>query len=186
MTILSTGPPSIGFDVDRRSESVTAVAALPTAASCWQPAATSASRTSASRRRPRRLTVRTVVGKYRVFPQPAKRRPYDARAAQPRSCEGADCSARGLGRLLYRDVKPSEDDHARGQGERDSPRPPEGARLPFSAFVQPVGPGAWRNEYAVTRLRVRGVERVSLHADLVVLARLSLAVARARSVPLAA
>jgi hypothetical protein len=35
-------------------------------------------------------------------------------------------------------------------------------------------------------LRVRGIERVRLHADLTMLARLALAVSRARAVPLAA
>jgi hypothetical protein len=35
-------------------------------------------------------------------------------------------------------------------------------------------------------IRVRGIERVALHADLVMLARLSQALARARAVPLAA
>ncbi len=38
----------------------------------------------------------------------------------------------------------------------------------------------------VAPLRVRGLERVALHADLTMLARLSQALARARAVPLAA
>ena len=38
----------------------------------------------------------------------------------------------------------------------------------------------------LTPLRVRGIERVALHADLTMLARLSQALARARAVPLAA
>jgi hypothetical protein len=46
--------------------------------------------------------------------------------------------------------------------------------------------GRLKNEYGLTPLRVRGLERVALHADLVMLARLSLALARARAVPLAA
>ncbi|MGB2876046.1 MAG: transposase [Gaiellaceae bacterium] len=46
--------------------------------------------------------------------------------------------------------------------------------------------GRLKNEYGLTPLRVRGLERVALHADLVMLARLSLALARARVVPLAA
>jgi hypothetical protein len=41
-------------------------------------------------------------------------------------------------------------------------------------------------EYALTPLRVRGLEKVALHADLTMLARLSVALARARVVPLAA
>jgi hypothetical protein len=38
----------------------------------------------------------------------------------------------------------------------------------------------------MTPLRVRGLEKVALHADLTMLARLSLALARARAIPLAA
>jgi len=43
-----------------------------------------------------------------------------------------------------------------------------------------------KNEYGLAPLRVRGLERVALHADLVMLARLSQALSRARAVPLAA
>jgi hypothetical protein len=43
-----------------------------------------------------------------------------------------------------------------------------------------------KNEYGVRPLPVSIVERVALHADLTILARLSLALARARAVPLAA
>jgi len=46
--------------------------------------------------------------------------------------------------------------------------------------------GRLKNEYALAPLRVRGLERVALHAELVMLARLSRALARARAVPLAA
>jgi len=46
--------------------------------------------------------------------------------------------------------------------------------------------GRLKHEYGLTPLRVRGLERVALHADLTMLARLSLALARARAVPLAA
>jgi transposase len=46
--------------------------------------------------------------------------------------------------------------------------------------------GRLKNEYGLAPLRVRGLERVALHADLVMLARLSLALAQARTVPLAA
>jgi len=35
-------------------------------------------------------------------------------------------------------------------------------------------------------LRLRGIERVQLHADLAILARLTVALAKARAVPLAA
>jgi hypothetical protein len=46
--------------------------------------------------------------------------------------------------------------------------------------------GRLKHEYGLTPLRVRGIERVALHADLTMLARLSVALARARAVPLAA
>jgi hypothetical protein len=46
--------------------------------------------------------------------------------------------------------------------------------------------GRLKNEYGLTPLRVGGRERVALHADLTMLARLTLALARARAVPLAA
>ena len=46
--------------------------------------------------------------------------------------------------------------------------------------------GRLKHEYGLAPLRVRGLERVSLHADLVMLARLAVALARARAVPLAA
>ncbi len=47
----------------------------------------------------------------------------------------------------------------------------------------------WRKLYrgrASVPLRVRGIERVQLHADLTILAKLSCALAQARAVPLAA
>ena len=46
--------------------------------------------------------------------------------------------------------------------------------------------GRLKNEYGLAPLRVRGLERVALHADLTMLARLSQALSRARAVPLAA
>jgi hypothetical protein len=47
--------------------------------------------------------------------------------------------------------------------------------------------GRLKHEYGLAFLRVRGIERVQLHADLTMLARLSLALARARAaIPLAA
>ncbi len=46
--------------------------------------------------------------------------------------------------------------------------------------------GRLKNEYGLAPLRVRGLERVALHADLAMLARLSVALARARAVPVAA
>jgi len=46
--------------------------------------------------------------------------------------------------------------------------------------------GRLKHEWALAPLRVRGIERVQLHADLTILAKLSCALARARAVPLAA
>lgn len=46
--------------------------------------------------------------------------------------------------------------------------------------------GRLKIDYGLSPLRVRGIEKVALHADLVMLARLSQALARARAVPLAA
>jgi len=40
--------------------------------------------------------------------------------------------------------------------------------------------GRLKHEYALAPLRVRGIERVALHADLTMLARLGLTLARAR------
>jgi Transposase DDE domain len=46
--------------------------------------------------------------------------------------------------------------------------------------------GRLKNEWALLPLRVRGRERVQLHADLTILAKLACALARARALPLAA
>jgi hypothetical protein len=46
--------------------------------------------------------------------------------------------------------------------------------------------GRLKNEWALSPLRVRGIERVRLHADLTILAKLSCALARARAATLAA
>lgn len=46
--------------------------------------------------------------------------------------------------------------------------------------------GRLKNESAMLPLRVRGLERVQLHADLTIFAKLACALARARAVPLAA
>jgi hypothetical protein len=43
-----------------------------------------------------------------------------------------------------------------------------------------------KHTYGLAFLRVRGIERVRLHADLTMLGRLALALAQVRTVPLAA
>jgi hypothetical protein len=52
-----------------------------------------------------------------------------------------------LGRLHYRDVEQAEDGDARAYGEHDSPWPPEGAQLPFPAFVEPIRPTEDEGDY---------------------------------------
>jgi hypothetical protein len=46
--------------------------------------------------------------------------------------------------------------------------------------------GRLKHEWALSPLRVRGIERVRLHADLTILAKLSCALAKASAVSLAA
>jgi hypothetical protein len=46
--------------------------------------------------------------------------------------------------------------------------------------------GRLKHDYGLAPLRIRGLARVQLHADLTILARLSQALIRARAVPLAA
>jgi len=46
--------------------------------------------------------------------------------------------------------------------------------------------GRLKHEWAMLPLRVRGLERVQLHADLTVLAKLACALASSRALPLAA
>ena len=46
--------------------------------------------------------------------------------------------------------------------------------------------GRLKHEYGLTPLRVRGIERVALHADLTMLVRLAPALSRPCTVPLAA
>jgi hypothetical protein len=46
--------------------------------------------------------------------------------------------------------------------------------------------GRLKHDWSLAPLRVRGIERVRLHADLTILAKLACALSRARAVPLAA
>jgi hypothetical protein len=59
-------------------------------------------------------------------------------------------------------------------------RPSTAAVPPSSEF------GRLKNEWALLPLHVSGIERVRLHADLTILAKLACALSRARAVPLAA
>jgi hypothetical protein len=99
----------------------------------------------------------------------------------------------------------------RRQARRGQWRCPTGACSPASTWVTaqrlhtliPRGTPRWKQRYrqrgSVERehgrlkhqwgllpLRLRGIERVRLHADLAILARLTVALATARAVPLAA
>jgi DDE family transposase len=76
----------------------------------------------------------------------------------------------------------------KNQGHRDSsiPRKSDEWRSLYrhrSAVEREFG--RLKHTYGLAALRVRGIERVRLHADLTMLGRLSLALARARAVPLA-
>jgi Transposase DDE domain len=45
--------------------------------------------------------------------------------------------------------------------------------------------GRLKHHFGLASLRIRGIERVRVHADLTMLARLSLALSRARAIPIA-
>jgi hypothetical protein len=76
-----------------------------------------------------------------------------------------------------------------------SSRPPVGANLrrsgPWSTKLYRTRGaverefGRLKHEWALLPLRVRGIERVRLHADLTILAKLAYAAARVRATPLA-
>ena len=52
--------------------------------------------------------------------------------------------------------------------------------------IVPRPPARLKHDYGLTPLRVRGLDRVALHADLTMLARLCVVLARTRAGPLAA
>src|SRR2546430_17629132 len=77
----------------------------------------------------------------------------------------------------------------KGQKERDL-HIPRGTDEWRSLYRRPSAVerefGRLKHNYGLAFLRVRGIERVRLHADLTMLGRLALALAKARAVPLAA
>jgi transposase len=92
----------------------------------------------------------------------------------------AECAERGAAAIIPL---------RRGQKERDLriPRASDSWRSLYrrrSAVEREFG--RLKHEYGLAFLRVRGIERVRLHADLTMLARLGQALIRARAVPLAA
>jgi hypothetical protein len=77
----------------------------------------------------------------------------------------------------------------RNSGTRDSSLPrqsDEWKRLYRGRSAVEREFGRLKHHYALAMLRVRGIERVRLHADLTILGRLALELARARSAPVAA
>ncbi len=75
-------------------------------------------------------------------------------------------------------------------GSRMAPFVPRGSRRFRDLYSRRVAVerefGRLKHDYGLAPLRVRGLERVRLHADLTMLARLTQALSRARAVPLAA
>src|SRR6266540_1010998 len=76
------------------------------------------------------------------------------------------------------------------KAERRYPRSPHETRRFRDLYAGCVSVewefGRLKHEYGLSPLRVRGLERVALYADLTMLARLAQALSRARAVPLAA
>jgi hypothetical protein len=75
----------------------------------------------------------------------------------------------------------------KNQGHRESsilPKSDEWRRLYRGRSAVEREFGRLKHHYGLAMLRVRGVERVRLHADLIMLSRLSLALANARAVRL--
>ena len=104
-----------------------------------------------------------------------------------------DVRRSGLQARRYQRAPPDRRAHARpdvDQGRPSAPaHPPEAPR--WTALYRRRAAverefGRLTNEWALSPLRVLGVERVRLHADLTALAKLACAVTRARCVPLAA
>ena len=92
----------------------------------------------------------------------------------------AECAERGVAAVIplrknqgERDLRiPRKSDEWRGLYRRRSCVEREFGRL--------------KHHYGLAILRVRGIERVRLHADLTIMGRLALELAKARAVPLAA
>jgi hypothetical protein len=97
-----------------------------------------------------------------------------------------------------RPIIPLKNDAQRGQlviqippdGSRMSPLVPRGSRRFRELYLRRVAVerefGRLKHDYGFAPLRVRGLERVELHVDLTMLARLAQALSRARALPLAA
>lgn len=113
-----------------------------------------------------------------------------ARGFSPQTCAmdmGYD-NSRVYAECVERDVTPVIP-LRRNSGVRESslPRTSDGWKRLYrgrSAVEREFG--RLKHHYALAMLRVRGIERVRLHADLTILGRLALELARARSVPVAA
>ena len=123
-----------------------------------------------------------------------RRNPGETERPKPHACEHGDWTLAGADfkrkRTKWR--CPSGECQPRHLDQGGSPEP---ARSPLHEAVRRLyrGRGAverefgrLKHDYGLAPLRVRGLGRVQLHADLTMLARLSQALARARAVPLAA
>jgi hypothetical protein len=124
-----------------------------------------------------------------------------ARGIQPETCamdKGydnsrvyAECEERGVEPVIpLRGVKGKQVVLPIGVGGRLFPRIPRHSQRFRDLYRRRASVerafGDLKNHYGLAPLRVRGVERVALHADLTILARLGQALNRARAVPLAA
>jgi hypothetical protein len=102
---------------------------------------------------------------------------------------GADCPVRGVGgkgSTLSRESQ-SRANSAPPCEKRRAGRAGLAARVKRSRAASVEREfGRLKNERGLAPLRVRGLERVALHADLCILATLASALARARALPLAA
>src|SRR6266511_371427 len=103
----------------------------------------------------------------------------------------AECEARGCDPVIpLRGAKKNQPALPLALGGRLFPRIPRHTQR-FKDLYRGRGAverefGRAKHDYGLAPLRTRGLERVALHADLVMLARLSQALARARALPLAA
>ena len=124
-----------------------------------------------------------------------------ARGFRPETCDMdkgyditrvyAECEARGIDPVIpLRGAKANQVALPLALGGRLFPRIPRHSKRFKALYRGRVAVerefGRLKHDYGLAPLRTRGLERVSLHADLAMLARLSQALARARAVPLAA
>jgi hypothetical protein len=130
--------------------------------------------------------------------RPPQRKPFRRAADRRRARSRLPASHRCDGSRVRQQPRHGRDARARLRPHR---RASQGRPIPLTQI--PYGSPEWKrlyhrrvaverefgrlkHEYALAPLRIRGLARVQLHADLCILARLSLALTRARAIPLAA